>query len=200
MHRVQPRRRVRCQDRAFGMHAVLRVSSAVTGRKVPSPTCRVTASRAMPVASSARKQFRREMQARRGRRHRAVCAREQGLVVARIAGIRLALAGDIGRQRHLALRGNGRIQRRARQREGDFRLAGFAPRRHLGCKRAEFQRIAHRQLARRPRQHRKAVGRKAPVQQDFDFGRAGCRAGACPCSRAGITLVSLTTSASPRRR
>ena len=129
MNGIQPRRGLR--HPVARVSACMRcwlVSSAVTGRKVPSPTCRVTASRVTPLCARRGEQLRREVQARRGRRHRAVLARKNGLVIGDILRIGLALAGDIGRQRHLAERRDGGIQRRARQGKAQLRLAIVAAR------------------------------------------------------------------------
>ena len=94
------------------------------------------------------------------RRRRTGIAREYGLIVFDIPRIGFALAGDIGRQRHLALRGNGRIQRRVGKANCDFRFATLAARHHLRRQAIKYQRIAGHQLAGRPRQGQKTIGRR----------------------------------------
>ena len=62
------------------------------------------------VASQAVQQFRREMQTRRRRRDRTGIARIDRLIVRTIPRIGLALARDIGRQRHFAFGSNRAIE------------------------------------------------------------------------------------------
>jgi hypothetical protein len=71
----------------FRMHLVLAVSSALTGRNVPAPTCNVTKAGAMPRCIQARKQRVGEMQARRGGCHRAFLAGVDGLVILAVARV-----------------------------------------------------------------------------------------------------------------
>ena len=96
-----PARRPRCVEplggrgvdpAPFGVHRDARsVSSALTGRKVPAPTCRVSVSRPMPALVERRDQPGGEVQ-RRGRRgDRALLAREHRLVIVAV--------GRVGRPR-----------------------------------------------------------------------------------------------------
>ena len=78
------------------------MSSALTGRKVPAPTCRVSVSRPIAARVERFEQPRREVQ-RRGRRgDGALLAREHRLVIGAVRLVGRALRGDVGRQRHPA--------------------------------------------------------------------------------------------------
>ena len=80
--RIERRGRRVAHAATFGMHPVAGVSSALTGRNVPAPTCSVTLCSADAARVRAlRHQLVGEMQARRRRRDRAFVAREHGLVV-----------------------------------------------------------------------------------------------------------------------
>ena len=155
MHRVQPRRgRARPARARSACMRCCAVSSAVTGRKVPSPTCRVTVSRATPLRVQRREQLRREMQARGGRGHRAFLPRETGSDSRTRRAHRpcacrryraAAASRPARRWPHPARRPTG---------QSEFPPRHFRPApRPRAFKRAEQQRVAHRQLARRPRQH-----------------------------------------------
>ena len=123
------------------------VSSAVTGRKVPSPTCRVTLSRATPLRLQRRKQLRREMQARGGRGHRALLRARTGSGNRPRPGHRLCACRRY--RAAAASRPARRWRRPAPRRTGrsgsPLRRLRPAPR-PARCKRAEHQRIARRQL------------------------------------------------------
>ena len=76
------------------------MSSALTGRKVPAPTCRVSVSRPIPRAFERFEQPLGEMQ-RGGRRgDRAFLAREHRLIIGAIRLVGRALRSDVRRQRH----------------------------------------------------------------------------------------------------
>ncbi len=164
------------------------VSSAVTGRKVPSPTCRVTVSRAMPAAASRSSRPGVKCSPAVGGRDRARLPREHGLVVGGISGIGLALARDIRRQRHFARRLDRAVERRAREAEGQLRLARLAARDHPGLQIGEYQFVPRLQLAGGPRQHPKPLRPQAAIAAGFrsapgSRNAAGCRAGGreSPC-------------------
>ena len=186
------------------------VSSALTGRKVPAPTCSVTKCVATPCASRRAKKLRREMQAGGRRRDRAVLAGIDRLVVVAVAFVLGARGGDIGRQRHMADGGDRLVEDRAGEVEGERRPRRPRPfpqrsprvrrtdrRRHRRRKDA----VAGTQLLRRPRtKARQRSGATALMQRRADPPpSARPRAVATPSSWAGMTRVSLKTSTSPGR-
>ena len=184
------------------------VSSALTGRKVPAPTCRVRKCRLMPLASSAASSSSREMQAGGRRRHRALAPGVDGLIALGIVRQQVALAGDVGRQRRIAERLDRLVEKRAVQAEGKLHLAGLADHAHGGIERAEqahaavvaeADAVAGSEPLGRPRERAPAMLVHPLVQvEGHDRARIPAQA-ARPSSAARITLVSLNTSASPGR-
>ena len=79
------------------------MSSPRTGWNVPAPTCSVTRAEAIPFAASASSIARVEVQPRRRRGHRPRHRRVHRLVARLVLGVRRVR--DVGRQRHLAVRG-----------------------------------------------------------------------------------------------
>ena len=171
------------------------VSSALTGRKVPAPTCRVSVSRPMPCALQRLDQARREVQ-RRGRRgDRPVLPREHGLVIVAVGLVGRAPRGDVGRQRHPAGALEQQLDRLLAievQQDGAFVISLGDGGRHAA---AEFDRVADRAGAWR-------CGRtptiRAALRACAASRRCALRRGG-PSSCAGMTLVSLKTSVSPGR-
>ena len=149
----------------------------------------------MPAASSAAISSRREMQAGGRRGDRAVVSGEHGLVVGAVALVGVALARDVGRQRHGASASRCSASAGAAAIEGDASEPS-------AC------------LARRPCREaaRRSEGVADPQPLAAPRTKASQRSLACwrissastlpplvrvPMSRAGMTLVSLNTSRSP---
>ena len=152
-----------------------------------------------------RQQLVGEMQARGRRRDRALVAREQGLVVGAVLLVGRALAGDIGRQRHVAPLGDGLVEHRPVERERQRHLAALALALDRGVELAEEADLALLAEAddvagssffagRTKARQREPSSRSVSVASIFGSVPRPMRR---PVSRAGITLVSLTTSASP---
>ena len=103
------------------------VSSALTGRNVPAPTCSVTLCRRRR-APQPRHQVVGEMQARGRRRDRALVVREQGLVVAAVAPRRRR-----GATRYRAAAACRRARRSPGRAPGRGRRTRASPRRPRLC-------------------------------------------------------------------
>ena len=92
---------------ALGVHRGARASSSTrTGWKVPAPTCSVTRAAPRRTARSAASSAASKCRPAGRRRHGAGRARVDGLVA--LAVERLGRRGDVGRQRHLAMRSKTR--------------------------------------------------------------------------------------------
>ena len=136
----------------------------------------------------------REMQRRGRRRDRAFLAREHRLIVVAVARVGRALAGDIGRQRHPAGALEQQLDRLVAG-EGEQEGAVLGPfARHRRHVRAEIDPIAVAEPLG-------IADEGAPGARPFALvqRRADPRLAAPPSSWAGMTLVSLKTSRSPRR-
>ena len=157
--------------------------------RCPSPTCRVTASRVTPFALSAANSSGVKCRPGGGRGDRAALTRKDGLVVRHVPRIGLALAGDIGRQRHLALL---RRWPHPAPRPTSAKRSSASPLspRLTTCALSSPKTSASPAASLRagPRQHRIAVGREAAMQKNFDSRPGRSRASAAPCSRAGNHL------------
>ena len=151
----------------------------------------------------------REMQSRGRRRDRAFVEREHGLVVGVVARVGRTPRGDVRRQRHVAPLLDRLVEHRPVERERQRHLAALAlalrpwrragrgstpcpPRRTARCRRARAASPAARRRA-------SATPSRRRCKRRLDGGLASPRPMRRPFSRAGITLVSLTTSASPAR-
>ncbi len=127
-----------------------------------------------------------EMKPRRRRRHGAVLAGIDGLVVALVEAVRRPPGGDVGRQRHHADTCQGFVERRPGKIEAQEHLARLAAVDHrrieageqagivarLARRRAEADAVADRQALGRPRQRLPARRRRAPGQRRLDLGDA----------------------------
>ena len=146
-----------------------------------------------------------------GRRHRALVPGEDGLVVGPVALVVVAPGGDVGRQRHMADRrdrlveiGPARSKRRRTSPPSPFSstVASRPARRQARSGvRAEADAVAGWRCAC-PAARRRASDRVATRRCSVASTAAPVAAGtmALASSRAGITFVSLRTSASPGRR
>ena len=77
------------------------VSSTLTGRNVPAPTCSVSRCRPTPRSRSAASSAGVKCSPAVGRCDRALIGREHGLVVGAHPLVGRALGGDVGRQRRV---------------------------------------------------------------------------------------------------
>lgn len=119
-----------------------------------------------------RDQRGREVQARRRRGHRTFACGEDRLVVVLVTGLR-GRALDVGRQRHAAMRLQGRHQRRIGAIEAQADLAPVMLGQNRGGEiRAEDEDVAGHELLRRPREAVPGIGAAALVQRHVDARRA----------------------------
>ena len=121
--------------------------------------------------NSARRECREqrfvEVQAGRGRRHRAGHAREQALVTLAIAGVRRAR--DVGRQRHAAMPFEELQRRLGQQHLPQVGMPGLQPHRTTGAD----ELLAHPQPVAAARLHQGSVAGQRPLQQQLR-APAGC--------------------------
>ncbi len=159
------------------------VSSALTGRNVPAPTCSVTPCRLDAARAQALQQRVGEMQARRSaRRPRLPRARTWSGSRRDPARRAPRLRGDIGRQRHVAALGDRLVEHRAVKRERQRHLAAVALVLDRGVELAEqadlalvaeAQHVAARKPLRRPHERPPARAVEPLVQRRLDLRLAG---------------------------
>ena len=147
------------------------------------------------------------MQARRRRRDRAFVAREHGLVVAAVALVDRAAAGDIGRQRHVAALGQRLVEHRAveREREASPRRPRLLPSTVASSWPRKQTRPSSPKRTMSPGQPLAgwtSARQREPSSRLISVAAMAARSSSPrpirrPCRFAGMTLVSLTTSASP---
>ena len=183
------------------------VSSALTGRNVPAPTCSVTkraldARRVEPANSSGVK-----CRPGRRRRHRALLARDRWSGSRAVALVVRALRGDVGRQRHMADRVQRLVEKRRRTDRSasvtsppspfSTTVASSVPSKQALPSWPKLDAVADGQPLAGPHEGQPAVGGDAHDAASHRHCAELRRAAATPLSCAGMTLVSLKTSTSP---
>ncbi len=183
-----------------------RRSSPRTGAKVPKPTCKVSGATAMSRAARAASRSGVKCRPAVGRGDRAGIARVHGLVALAIVGIGAGRPLDVGRQRHVAEAIEQRERRVARGRlELDQDRAVVAAR-ATRCEPAPAGSPARSSSASsapaRSGLCERASATHAPSGRPASAGSSRSSSTAPPDglrarSRAGMTLVSLTTRTAP---
>ena len=148
-----------------------------------------------------------EMKPRGGRGDRPLLAREHRLVVAAIFRVGVTARGDVRRERHVAEAVDRLVESWAGEIEDERRFALFPARRDgrgeaTGKTRlvafAERDAIAGVEPFRRPGQSLPAIGPQSSISVTATLAATSSRR-RTPSSSAGMTLVSLKTSASPKK-
>ena len=149
-----------------------------------------------------------EMQPRSRRSDRSLLAREHRLVVAAVLFVGRTAAGDIGWQRHVAAFGKRLVEHRSVKGEGERDLAALPFRLDRGVELVEETHPALAGEAHDIADGEALSGFTSAFQREPSRRRVNVAAiaGSCaprpmrrPCRLAGMTFVSLTTTASPSR-